>query len=129
MSNLGEGIDHLIGEGIPFGKALEPGFVEIDQMELPGTMGRTRDEYIVGRQVPGGHARSEQLIQLWTDPLGKGPLPAIVIGLLQLAGMPMVKGFSGNPGCDQPCLATIFATAKDSGQRQCSLFSLKHRLP
>ena len=129
MSNLGKGIDHLIDEGFPIGKALEPGFVEIDQMKLPGTSGRTRDEHIVGRQVPGGHAGIEQLIQLGTDPLGKGPLPTVVIGLLQLTGMPMVEGFTGNPGGDQPCLAPILAAAQDSRQRHCSLFSLEHRLP
>lgn len=129
MPNLGEGIDHLIDEGIPIGQALESGFVEIDQMELPGTSGRTRDEHIVGRQIPGGHSRLEQLIQLRTDPLGKGALPSIVTGLLQLTGMPMVEGLSRNPGRDQPCLAPIFAAAKDSGQRQCSLFSLEHRFP
>lgn len=129
MSNLREGIDHLVDERFPIGKAQEPGFVEINQMKLPGTVGRTCDEHIVGREIPGGHAGIEQLIQLRADPFGKGFFPLITSGLLQLTGMPMVEGFTGNPGGDQSGLAPILAAAQDSRQRHCSLFSLEHRLP
>ena len=66
---------------------------------------------------------------MWTEPFSEILLPVLIRRLLQLARMPMMKRFTGDPGRHQSGLVPVFTAAESPRQGQIFFLPLKHRVP